>query len=1176
MQDAASRADTGKWEFWIDRGGTFTDLVARRPDGSWVTHKLLSENPRQYPDAATHGIRWLLGLDADQSLAGQPIAAVKMGTTVATNALLTRRGEPVLLVINRGFADQLQIGSQQRPDLFALHVQLPPVLYQQVLEVDARLNARGDVLVAPDADVISRQLATCYEQGLRAVAIVLMHGYRYPAHEQLIADLARQVGFSQISTSCEVNPLPKLVPRGSTTVVDAYLSPVLGRYVQEVSAALQEMRSKGGRLQFMQSSGGLTDAGSFRGKDAILSGPAAGVVGMARVCMAAGHKQVIGFDMGGTSTDVSHYQGEFEQTLETRVAGVHIRAPMMQIHTVAAGGGSVLHFDGARYRVGPDSAAAWPGPACYGNGGPLTVTDCNLMLGRLQAELFPALFGASGTEPLQVDPVRRGFTELAGKIRKQTGDSRSPEQVAEGFLTIAVENMANAIRKISVQRGYDISGYTLCCFGGAGGQSACAVADALGMQCVFIHPHAGVLSAYGMGLADTLVNRQKAVDDTLVEAHLPQLAQQLHVLQEEGQDSLLQQGLPAAELHSRWLLHVCYQGTDNTLCVDYAPLAQMVQQFETLHRMRFGFLSPEKPLLVESLQVEVRAPAAPLLATATQPVADSVKPQTHRCFIGGNWQDIPFYRREHIPSARQIAGPAVILDATGTVLVAPGWNAELSDVRNLILRRQDYRADTRRLDTRADPVMLEVFNNLFMSVAEQMGVVLEHTAASVNIKERLDFSCALFTPQGALVANAPHIPVHLGSMSQSVKAVLQQQGDALRPGDAWLLNVPWSGGTHLPDVTVVRPVFDAHGTQLLFFVAARGHHADIGGTTPGSMPTDSTRIEEEGILIDTFALVQDGHFREQELRKLLTTGPWPARNPELNLGDFRAQLAACEQGARELTKLVQKYGLDVVHAYMGHVQDNAELSVRRLLARVRGGSFACALDDGHRVCVQITVDQNAGSAVVDFTGTSAQHPGNFNAPTSVVRAAVLYVLRCLVNDDIPLNDGCLVPVQLIIPEQSMINPDRRAAVVAGNVETSQLLVDALLGSLGVAAAAQGTMNNFIWGDDEFQYYETLGGGTGATEQGPGAHGVHSHMTNSRLTDPEILEARFPVLLESFALRRGSGGTGKHPGGCGTVRRVRFLRPMTAIILSGRRRLPPWGLAGGGGGCNGGKPVATGC
>lgn len=1154
---------TTGWQFWIDRGGTFTDLIARRPDGELLTHKLLSENPRQYADAAIQGIRDLLGVKAGEELPAERISAVKMGTTVATNALLERQGEPTLLVTSKGFADALRIGYQTRPDLFALNIELPEMLYSRVLEIDERIVAHGATIKALDEAQARAGLQQAYNSGLRALAIVFMHGYRYPAHELKVAEIARETGFSQISVSSQVSPLMKLVSRGDTTVVDAYLSPILRRYINRVADELSGMQASGGRLMFMQSNGGLTDAHCFQGKDAILSGPAGGVVGMVRTAEAAGFNRLIGFDMGGTSTDVSHYAGAYERTYETEVAGVRIRAPMMQIHTVAAGGGSLLQFDGARFRVGPDSAGANPGPASYRNAGPLTVTDCNVMLGKLQPDHFPAVFGPNADQPLDAEVVSRLFSELADEISAVSGKQRTPQQVAEGFLAIAVENMANAIKKISVQRGYDISEYTLCCFGGAGGQHACLVADALGMKRVYLHPYSGVLSAFGMGLADLRLMREKTVEAVLDSQVMADLRQQLHELQQDGEQGMLAQGVPAARICSEWKLHLRYAGSDTALLVAYAELTEIIDAFEQAHRQRFGFISADKPLIVAALQVEVigqsDSPAVDMHAELTQraPVF-----AVHQTVMNGEALDTPFYERDYLPLATALAGPAVIVEKTGTIVVEPGWQATLTERNDILLER--YQALPKRVSigTQVDPVMLEIFNNLFMSIAEQMGMVLENTAASVNIKERLDFSCAVFDKAGELIANAPHMPVHLGSMSESIKTVIRERSNSMKKGDAYALNAPYNGGTHLPDVTIIKPVFDATGEQVIFYVAARGHHADIGGITPGSMPPDSSSVAQEGILIDNVLLVDQGRFLEQEMRDLLNSGDYPSRNPDANIADFQAQLAACEKGMQELLRMVNHFGLDVVHAYMRHVQDNAEESVRRVLDVLSDGEFCYPMDDGYQVCVKITLDKVARRAIIDFTGTSAQHPGNYNAPASVCRAAVLYVFRCLVADMIPLNEGCLKPLDIIIPQGSMINPQYPAAVVAGNVETSQVIVDTLLGALGVAAASQGTMNNFTWGNAKYQYYETLCGGSGASATQHGTDAVHTHMTNSRLTDPEVLEWRFPVRLESFQIRKGSGGQGKFHGGNGVERRLRFLEPMTANILAGHRKVAPYGVAGG--------------
>jgi 5-oxoprolinase (ATP-hydrolysing) len=1147
------------WQFWIDRGGTFTDIVAKRPDGSFATHKLLSENPGRYDDAALQGIRDLLGLPADASLKGQPIDAVKMGTTVATNALLERKGARVALAITAGFADQLRIAYQNRPKLFVRKIELPELLYECSHEIVERVAADGTLVQALDEAAAEAALQKAYDDGIRALAIVLMHGYRYPAHEQAVAAIARRIGFTQISASHAVSPLMKLVGRGDTTVVDAYVSPILRNYVDRVATALGETR-----LLFMQSNGGLVDARLFQGKDSILSGPAGGIVGAAATGASAGFDKIIGFDMGGTSTDVALYNGAFERTFETIVAGVRMRAPMMKINTVAAGGGSILHFDGTRFRVGPDSAGANPGPACYRRGGPLAVTDANVMVGKIVPAFFPKLFGSTGDQPLDAEIVREKFAALAARVATATGKPTTPEEVAEGFLKIAVENMANAIKQISIQRGYDVQGYALNCFGGAGGQHACKVADALGMRTVFVHPFAGVLSAYGMGLADLRVLRERAVERRLEESLLPSIAADLDALAAEGLSELRRQDVPADKVEIQRRLHLKYEGTDSTLPVADAPLATMQAEFAEAHRQRYGFTLPGKAIVVEQVAIEAigRSDASDDAAVACGDTKPPTADANVRMFADGTSVDAPIYRRERLKPGMRVDGPAILADANATTIVEPGWQAEVTAKDHLVLRRVAAIQRTHAAGTKVDPVMLEVFNNLFMSIAEQMGVALQNTAFSVNIKERLDFSCALFDRAGNLIANAPHMPVHLGSMGESVAAVTRAREGTMRPGNVYVLNAPYNGGTHLPDVTVVMPVFDEAGAEILFFVASRGHQADIGGLTPGSMPPDSTSVEEEGVLIDDFLLVEEGHLREAEMVALLQSGRYPARNPAQNIGDLKAQIAACEKGAQELRKMVRDFGLDTVRAYMGHVQDNAEEQVRRVLDVLKDGAFEYAMDDGAVVRVAISIDRQARSAIIDFAGTSAQRPNNFNAPAAVCMAAVLYVFRTLVSGDIPMNAGVLKPLEVRIPEGSMLRPRYPAAVVAGNVETSQTVTDCLYGALGAMAGAQGTMNNFTFGNARHQYYETIAGGSGAGPDFDGTDAVQTHMTNSRLTDPEVLEWRFPVRVESFSIRRGSGGAGHMRGGDGVVRKIRFLEAMTCAILANRRIVPPFGLEGG--------------
>ncbi|MFF8377809.1 hydantoinase B/oxoprolinase family protein [Streptomyces sp. NPDC015661] len=1147
---------TGRWEFWIDRGGTFTDVVGRRPDGRLVTRKVLSHDPARRRDAAVAGIRLLLGLGPDEPVPAERIAVVKMGTTVATNALLERRGEPTVLLITEGFRDALRIAYQNRPRLFDRRIVLPEAVYARVIEVPERVDAHGGLVRPLDESAVAEALAAAHRDGFRSAAVVLLHGYRHPEHETRVAAAARAAGFAQVSCSHEVSPLIKLVPRGDTTVVDAYLSPILRRYVDEVARELA-----GIRLMFMQSNGGLREAAHFRGKDAVLSGPAGGVVGMARTSAQAGHDRVIGFDMGGTSTDVSHYAGTFERELGTQVAGVRMRAPMMSIHTVAAGGGSVLHYDGRRYRVGPDSAGAVPGPACYRRGGPLTVTDANVMLGRVQPDHFPAVFGDTGDLPLDAEAVRERFTALAEEV----GGGRTPEEVAAGFLEIAVLNMANAVKKISVERGHDITRYALTSFGGAGGQHACAVADALGVDTVLVPPLAGVLSAYGIGLADATAMRERSVEAELDAAGTHDRVTTLCAeLADRTREELRADGLPdeAITTHARVLLR--YAGTDASLPVDLAPVDELKTGFTDLHRTRYAF-TLDRPLVVEAVTVEAvgtAGPHGPVLVDTGERTGALAPVATVRMHSAGTPHDAPLHRREDLRPGDRVDGPAILAEADATTVVDTGWGATATDGGHLLLHRVVPRPARVAAGTDVDPVLLEVFNNLFMSIAEQMGVRLENTAQSVNIKERLDFSCALFDADGNLIANAPHIPVHLGSMGESIKEVLRRRGDDLRPGDVYAINDPYHGGTHLPDVTVVTPVFGEAGDGLRFLVASRGHHAEIGGITPGSMPAFSRTVDEEGVLFDNWLLVRDGRLREAETRALLTGARHPSRDPDTNLADLRAQIAANEKGIEELRRTVEEFGLDVVQAYMRHVRANAEESVRRIVARLDDGAYRYETDGGAVIQVAVRVDRERRSAVLDFTGTSPQLPGNANAPTAVVMAAVLYVFRTLVDEDIPLNSGCLEPLEVRVPPGSMLAPVHPAATVAGNVETSQAVTGALYAALGVQAEGSGTMNNLTFGNARVQYYETVASGSGAGDGFDGADAVQTHMTNSRLTDPEILEWRHPVRVDAFAVREDSGGRGRWRGGHGVERRLRFLEPMTVALLTGHRRVPPYGMAGG--------------
>ena len=1153
----------GNWDFWVDRGGTFTDVIGRDPHGVLHARKVLSENPEAYKDAAVQGIRLHLGLKPGEAIPAGRIGEVRMGTTVATNALLERKGERLALVTTRGFRDALRIGYQERKNIFATEIIKAEALYDQVVEINERVLADGTVEIAFDEVQARAALKALKDEGYDALAIVFMHAYKFPAHEAAMAAIAREIGFAQVSVSHEVSPLIKLVGRGDTTVIDAYLSPVLRRYVAQVSAELDIART-GARVMFMMSSGGLTAADMFQGKDAILSGPAGGVVGLARTGEEAGFPNVIGFDMGGTSTDVAHFDGEYERAFETEVAGVRVRAPMMLIHTVAAGGGSILHFDAGRFRVGPDSAGANPGPACYRNGGPLAVTDANVMVGKLLPEFFPPIFGPDQNQPLDVDAVRSRFAELAGRI----GDGRSPEDVADGFIRIAVANMVEAIKKISVQRGYDVTRYALSCFGGAGGQHACLVADALGMKSILVHPMSGLLSAYGMGLADIRATRQKALGVPLDPAAPAPLAGLAAELQQECLSELNAQGIAESEITTIVRAHIRYAGTDTVLAVEatfpaHDDIDRLRREFEILHKRRFGFVAKNKALVIDAVEVETVGGGAGQAETAVDATAtgepDAVR---HNSFYSqGSAHDAAVVLRDAMQPGQRLTGPAIVIEPNQTIVIEDGWQAELTAKNHIVLKRIRALPDRSAIGTKADPVMLEIFNNLFMSIAEQMGVTLQNTAYSVNIKERLDFSCAVFDAEGNLVANAPHMPVHLGSMDASVAAAIREN-PVIHPGDVFLINAPYNGGTHLPDLTVCTPVFDDAGTTIRFWVASRGHHADIGGIAPGSMSPLATNIEEEGVYIDNFKLLDRGRFCEDELAALLTGARYPVRTLLQNVNDLKAQVAANEKGVAELRKMISHFGEDVVEAYMGHVQDNAAESVRRVLDQLQDGSFTYEMDQGCSIVVKISVDKVAREVTVDFTGTSEQRSDNFNAPRPVTRAAVLYVFRTLVQSDIPMNAGCLRPIHIIVPDGTMLSPEYPAAVVAGNVEVSQAVTNCLFGAVGAQAAAQGTMNNLTFGNDQYQYYETICSGAPAGPGYNGADAIHTHMTNSRLTDPEILETRFPVVLEDFHIRAGSGGKGKWSAGNGTQRTIRAQEKLDFAILSGHRRVAPFGLQGG--------------
>ena len=1149
------------WQFWIDRGGTFTDIVARKPDGTILVDKLLSENFSMYKDAAIAGIKRILNLKNEDKIPTDQIASVKMGTTVATNALLERKGDRTLLLITKGFGDLLRIGYQNRPLLFDLNIQLPELLYDRVVEVSERLDAEGEIIKSLDENEVRTALKKAKIDGINSVAIAFMHSYINPNHENIIAEIAHEEKFDQISVSHKVSPLIKLIGRGDTTVVDAYLSPILRRYVNQVSEELEKNKST--KLMFMQSNGGLTDANLFQGKDALLSGPAGGVVSMVQTGKQAGYNKLIGFDMGGTSTDVCHFAGEYERSFETELAGVRIRAPMMQINTVAAGGGSILSFRDGRFQVGPESAGAIPGPASYGKDGPLTVTDCNVLLGKLHPEHFPNVFGKTGDKPLNVEIVRKKFLVLSKEISIQT---KKPEMdiifMAEGFLKIAVENMANAIKKISIQRGYDVTNYTMNCFGGAGGQHACHVADALGISKVLIHPYAGVLSAYGMGLAEIRSIREGHLEQNIEEIENAKVL--INKLSLKANEDLKKQGIEKSsiKLVKRAFLH--YQGSHQNLEINFDTIDKMRESFEQEHKKRFGFFVDGRTIFIEMLTVEAIGKTLEINKLSNISSQSKVAvPIAHKMmYVDNVVNSVPIYQRSDLKIEQQIIGPAIISEATGTNIIERGWLGSLDKYYNLILSRSEEKKLEKGLGTSVDVVMLEVFNNLFMNIAEQMGATLANTAYSVNIKERLDFSCALFDSSGALVANAPHVPVHLGSMSEAIRTVIKLNKNDIFPGDVFVLNAPFNGGTHLPDVTVITPVFDKDGKQITFFVASRGHHADIGGKTPGSGPPDSKHIDEEGVLIDNFKMFDKGVFRESEIRKILSSGRYPCRNIEHNMADLAAQVAANNTGIVEINAMIEQFGIETVHSYMNHVQDNAEECIRNAIVNLKEGKYEYELDNGEYIRVRITIDKIKREATIDFSGTAPKNPFNYNAPMAVCHAVILYVFRTLVGNNIPLNEGCFKPLNIIIPNNSMINAKYPSAVIAGNTEVSQLTCNALFGALGVIAGSQATMNNFIWGNDKIQNYETICGGTGA---GPNFHGtsaVQTHMTNTRSTDPEILEARFPVRLEEYSIRKNSGGKGMFNGGDGVTRKLRFLEPMTVTTLCSHRKVQPFGLNGG--------------
>jgi 5-oxoprolinase (ATP-hydrolysing) len=1146
------------WQFWIDRGGTFTDVIGVSPDGQLHVRKVLSQRT-EAGDPGIRGARDILS-------PGATVAAVKVGTTVATNALLERTGVPVLLVTTEGFADGLRIGYQNRPDIFARHIVLADRLYTQVIEASERLDAVGTKLKELDRATLRAKLQRAREAGFRAVAIVLLHGWKYTQHETEAADIARSLGFEEVSVSHELSPLVRYVARGDTTVLNAYLALPLREYVSGLQRELHKL-DPGAHLEMMQSNGGLAAAEAFHAMSSVLSGPAGGLIGMQWIGNRLGLPRLVGFDMGGTSTDVSLLDGELPRRFEQIIAGVRLQSPMLDVHTIAAGGGSILHFTDGRFATGPESAGADPGPACYGRNGPLTLTDVQVLLGHLRPDTLPSVFGTDGRSSIDTQVVADGFSALAATA--QTGGP--VEALAESFLAVAVEAMANAIRQVSTRQGLDAAEFTLFCFGGAAGQHACRVAQAAGMRRVLVHPLASVLSAFGIGVADRLAMRRSSIRLPL--SSIGATADKFRELEEQARAELATYANTGVSVE-HWL-ELRAGDSETSLSVPAGSYAEALAGFSSIHLKRFGFAAVESGVVIDAVRVEARmASIDPLALRMPQTLGECPLPSRVRAWFDG-WTEVPLIRSAALTDP--ITGPALIVEPNSTVVLERGWRAQRMPDGELMLEAVRSAALESALAARQptpapptvaapqsntappDPARIEIFNNLFMHIAEQMGEVLKATAQSVNIKERLDYSCALFDANGGLVANAPHMPVHLGSMGASVRAVIDRT--VLCPGDSWLLNSPYHGGTHLPDLTVVTPVFLAGNPTPDFFVASRAHHADIGGTTPGSMPPFSRTIDEEGVLFECFPLVVAGTLREAELREAMASARYPARNPDQNVADLRAQLAANARGIAEIERAVSRHTLDVVRSYMRHVQDNAATSVRNAIGHLQPGAFRYELDSGQVIAVRIDINHETRTARIDFTGTSGQDPHNFNAPRAVCLAAVLYVFRTLIDRPIPLNQGCLEPLEVIIPPGSMLDPLPPAAVAAGNVETSQCIVDALYGALGVLAASEGTMNNLTFGDSRLQYYETICGGSGAGPEFEGCDAVQTHMTNSRLTDPEILEAKFPVLLREFSIRRGSGGRGRYRGGNGTVRRLEFRAPMSGALLANHRRIAPFGLKG---------------
>jgi 5-oxoprolinase (ATP-hydrolysing) len=1145
------------WQFWIDRGGTFTDVIGVSPSGQLHVRKILSQ-PGGAADPAIRGVRDIL------SASGQAIHAVKVGTTVATNALLERKGEPVLLVTTRGFADGLRIGYQNRPDIFARHILLSDRLYSSVLEASERIDSDGATLTPLDAQGLRADLLKARQAGLRTVAIVLMHGWKFPQHEREAAAIARSLGFEEVSVSHELSPLVRYVARGDTTVLNAYLALALRRYVSGLQRELHNL-DPGARLELMQSNGGLAAADTFHAMSSVLSGPAGGLIGMQWIGNRLGIPRLVGFDMGGTSTDVSLLDGELPRRFEHIIAGVRLQSPMLDVHTIAAGGGSILHFTDGRFAAGPDSAGADPGPACYGRDGPLTLTDVQVLLGHLRPDTLPAVFGRYGQDRIDTEVVAQKFADLASLVTPDAGTPGHVESLAESFLEVAVEAMANAIRQVSTRQGLDAAEFTLFCFGGAAGQHACRVARAAGMRRVLVHPLASVLSAFGIGVADRLAMRRASLRLTLTSAALSTASDKLRELEAQSREELAVFGndnnAPAAGVRVQHWLELRSGDSETSLSVPASSYEEVLAAFSAMHLKRFSFAAAEHNVVIEAVRVEARMASIDAIALRMpQSTPQAPLPASVRAWFGG-WVDVPVVRGSELNA--QLTGPALIIEPNSTIVLECGWRAQRLQGGELLLDAPGAASEQVLREKHApDPARIEIFNNLFMHIAEQMGEVLKATAQSVNIKERLDYSCALFDAGGGLVANAPHMPVHLGSMGASVRAVIDTQGSNMNPGDSWLLNSPYHGGTHLPDMTVVTPVFLGNTANPDFFVASRAHHADIGGTTPGSMPPFSRTIEEEGALFECFLLVAGGALRERELRAALASTRFPARNPDQNVADLQAQLAANSRGIAQIGRAVQRYTLPVVHSFMRYVQDNAATSVRNAIGHLQPGEFRYEMDNGQVIAVRIDIDYNSRTARVDFTGTSAQDPHNFNAPRAVCLAAVLYVFRTLIDRPIPLNEGCLEPLEVVIPPGSMLDPLPPAAVAAGNVETSQCIVDALYGALGVLAASQGTMNNLTFGDSRRQYYETIAGGAGAGPDFDGCDAVQTHMTNSRLTDPEILESKYPVLVREFSVRRGSGGRGLHRGGDGAVRKLEFRAPMSGALLANHRRIAPFGSKGG--------------